>query len=109
MNITQHTLSWYRKLRKHFFHWQSIVMVHLCTSLDESVLVMPQAGIVRTTIHTIIHKILEYCILCCRSIPKVLTNNHETLRISSALTFLAHYRDVGQPSLNAVVMRMRHG
>ncbi len=80
-----------------------------CYTLAKLVLLMPQAGIARTTIHTIIHNVLEYHKLCCRLIPKVLTENHKMLRMGATVTFLTCYREVGRPFLDTIVTGMRRG
>ena len=50
----------------------------------------------RSALYTITNKDLEYRKLCARWVPKMLTDDHKTQRMASALTFLTRYHNQGE-------------
>lgn len=57
----------------------------------------------RTVLHEIVTDRLGYHKLCSRWVPKMLTDEHKTKRLGSALTFLTRYNDEGEEFLNQIV------
>ena len=48
-------------------------------------------------------KDLGYRKLCARWVPKMLTDDHKTQRMASALTFLTHYHNEGEDFFKFIV------
>jgi len=52
-------------------------------------------GVSKTTIHEAMAEKLGYRKLCARWVPKMLTDDHKTKRMGSALKFLTRYAQEG--------------
>jgi hypothetical protein len=50
----------------------------------------------RSALYIIVSKNLGYRKLCARWVPKMLSDDHKTQRMASALTFLTHYHNAGE-------------
>jgi len=57
----------------------------------------------KTTIHGAVTEKLRYRKLCARWVPKMLTDDHKTKRMGSALKFLTRYAQEGDEFLDSVV------
>ena len=57
----------------------------------------------KTTIHTAVTEKLGYRKLCARWVPKILTDDHKTKRMGSALKFLTRYAQEGDEFLDSIV------
>jgi histone-lysine N-methyltransferase SETMAR len=57
----------------------------------------------KTTIHEAVTEKLGYRKLCARWVPKMLTDDHKTKRMGSALKFLTRYPQEGDEFLDSVV------
>jgi len=57
----------------------------------------------KTTIHEAVIEKLEYRKLCASWVPKILTNDHKTKRIGSALKSLKLYAQVGDEFMDTIV------
>lgn len=68
------------------------------TSLSD---VFPQVS--RSVLYEIVSKRLSYRKVCSRWVPKMLTEEHKTKRVCSALTFLERYHEEGDDFLSQIV------
>ena len=57
----------------------------------------------KTTIHEAVTEKLGYRKLCAGCVPKMLTDDHKTKRMGSALKFLTRYAQEGDEFLNSTV------
>lgn len=57
----------------------------------------------RSSLYTIVTEHLGYRKICARWVPKMLTDNHKTRRMGSALTFLTRYDAEGEDFLKSIV------
>ena len=57
----------------------------------------------KTTVHEAVTEILGYRKLCARWVPKILTDNHKTKWMCSALKFLTRYAQEGDEFLDSIV------
>jgi hypothetical protein len=57
----------------------------------------------KTTIHEAVREKLRYRKLCAGWLPKMLTDDHKTKRMGSALTFLTRYAQEGDKFLDSIV------
>ena len=57
----------------------------------------------KTTIHEGVTEKLGYRKLCARWVPKMLTDDHKTKRMGSALKFLTRYAQEGDEFLDSIV------
>ena len=57
----------------------------------------------KTPIHEGVTEKLGYRKLCARWVPKILTDDHKTKRMGSALKFLTRYAQEGDKFLNSIV------
>jgi len=57
----------------------------------------------KTTIHETVTEKLGYRKLCARWVPKILTYDHKTKQMGSALKFLTHYAQEGDEFLDSIV------
>ena len=57
----------------------------------------------KTTIHEAVTEKLGYRKLCARWVPKILTDDHKTKRMGSALKFLTRYAQEGNEFLDYIV------
>jgi hypothetical protein len=57
----------------------------------------------KTTIHEAVTEKLGYRKLCTRCVPKMLTNDHKTKRMGSALKFLTRYAQEGDEFVDSIV------
>jgi len=57
----------------------------------------------KSTIYEAVTQKLEYRKLCTRSVPKMLTDDHKTKRMGSALKFLTRYAQEGDEFLDSTV------
>ena len=57
----------------------------------------------KTTIHKAVTEKLRYRILCARWVPKILTDDHKTKRMVSALKFPTRYTQEGDEFLDSIV------
>ena len=57
----------------------------------------------KSTIYEAVTQKLEYRKLCTRSVPKMLTDDHKTKRMGSALKFLTRYAQEGDEFLDSIV------
>jgi hypothetical protein len=57
----------------------------------------------KTTIHEAVTEKLGYRILCARWVPKILTDDHKTKRMCSALKFLTRYAQKEDEFLDSIV------
>ena len=57
----------------------------------------------KTTIHEAVTEKLGYRKLCVRWAPKMLTDDHKTKRMGSALKFLTRYAQEGDEFLDSIV------
>ena len=57
----------------------------------------------KTTIHEAVTEKLGYRKLCARWVPKMLTDDHKTKRMGSALKFLTRYPQEGDEFLDSIV------
>jgi len=58
----------------------------------------------KTTIHEAVTEKLGYRKLCARWVPKILTDDHKTKRMGSALKFLTRYAQEGDEFLDSIVI-----
>jgi hypothetical protein len=56
-----------------------------------------------TTIHEAVTEKLGYTKLCTSCVPKILTDDHKTKRVGSALKFLTRYAQEGNEFLDSIV------
>jgi len=61
------------------------------------------AEVSKTTIHEAVTEKLGYRKLCARRAPKMLTDDHKTKRMGSALKFLTRYAQEGDEFLDSIV------
>ena len=57
----------------------------------------------RSALYTIVSKDLGYRKLCARWVPKMLSDDHKTQRMASALTFLTRYHNEGEDFFKFIV------
>ena len=57
----------------------------------------------KTTIHETVTEKLGYRKLCARWVPKMLTDDHKTKGVGSALKFLTHYAQEADEFLDSIV------
>ena len=57
----------------------------------------------KTTSHEAVAEKLGYRKLCARWVPKILTDDHRTKRMGSALKFLTRYAQEGDEFLDSIV------
>lgn len=57
----------------------------------------------RSLLHEIVTKKLGYHKFCARWVPKLLTDDHKTKRMSAAIDFLSRYAFEGEEFLNRIV------
>jgi len=63
----------------------------------------------KTTIHEAVTEKLGYRKLCAHWVPKMLTDDHKTKRMGSALKFLTRYTQEGNEFLDTTVSGINHG
>ena len=63
--------------------------------------VIPEVS--KTTLHEAVTEKLGYRKLCARWVPKMLTDDHKTKRMGSALKFLTRYPQEGDEFLDSIV------
>lgn len=68
-----------------------------------SALAMDFPQISRSLMHEIVTKQLKFRKLCSRWVPKILTEQHKTQRMGSALEFLTRYAESGEEFLRRIV------
>jgi len=78
-------------------------MVHLVRRLAirQTHHIIPEVS--KTTIHEAVTEKLGYTKLCPRWVPKLLTNDHKTKRMVSALKILTRYAQKGDEFLDSIV------
>ena len=72
-----------------------------CMTLRELHHIIPEVS--KTTIHEAVTEKLGYRKLCARWVPKILTDDHKTKRMGSALKFLTRYAREGDELLDSSV------
>jgi hypothetical protein len=72
-----------------------------CRMVRELHHIIPEVS--KTTIHEAVTEKLEYRKLCEHWVPKILTDDHKTKRMGSALKFLTCYIQEGEEFLDSIV------
>ena len=76
-------------------------MRNSCKSTRELHHIIPEVS--KTTIHEDVTENLGYRKLCARWVPKMLTDDHKTKRLGSAMKFLTRYAQKGDEFLDLIV------
>ncbi|GFU54688.1 histone-lysine N-methyltransferase SETMAR [Trichonephila clavipes] len=91
----------------------SVITDDLVNAVDEKIrkgrlftistlaLEFPNVG--RTTLHKVVSEKLQFCKLCARWVPRLLTEEHKLKRIACALDFLDRYHKEGDQFLERIV------
>jgi transposase len=77
------------------------IRAHRCLTIRELHHITPEVS--KTTIHEAVTEKLWYRKLCARRVPKMLTDDHKTKRMGSALNFLTRYAQEGDEFLDYTV------
>jgi histone-lysine N-methyltransferase SETMAR len=77
------------------------ICANRCVTIRELHHIIPEVS--ETTIREAVTEKLEYRKLCARWVPKMLTDDHKTKRMGSALKFLTRYAQEGDECLDSIV------
>jgi histone-lysine N-methyltransferase SETMAR len=74
--------------------------VDRCVMINELHEMIPEVS--KLLVHEIVKEKLDYCKLCARWVPKMLTENHKKNQMGAALTFLTCYSEKGDEFLGSI-------
>jgi cell fate (sporulation/competence/biofilm development) regulator YlbF (YheA/YmcA/DUF963 family) len=77
------------------------IRANQCVTIRELCHIIPEVS--KITIHEAVTEKLGYRKLCPRWVPKMLTDDHKTKRMDSALKFLTRYAQDGDEFLESIV------